>query len=158
MELTDQQKAAVTAWAKEGCDLSTIQKKLAEDFGISATYMDVRFLIIDLGIEIKDKETSTGLRDLSEAPDQGSGLGADVSSAQAAGATHGVSVEIDRITKPGAMVSGTVTFSDGISASWALDQLGRLVLDAGTPDYKPTQEDLQEFQLALKQELQNRGF
>jgi hypothetical protein len=69
-----------------------------------------------------------------------------------------VSVEVDRVTKPGAVVSGTVSFSDGTHATWMLDQLGRLALDAGTPDYRPSEADLQAFQKELKSALERRGF
>ena len=55
----------------------------------------------------------------------------------AASAAGGVSVEMDRVTKPGTLVSGTVTFSDGTHAAWSLDQLGRLALDAKEPGYQP---------------------
>jgi len=55
-------------------------------------------------------------------------------------------------------ISGSVTFSDGVSATWALDQMGRLALKAASPGYRPPQEDLREFQLALQRELQKQGY
>ena len=41
--------------------------------------------------------------------------------------TGSVTVELDRIVRPGFMVSGNATFSDGVSGKWALDQMGRLL-------------------------------
>ena len=73
-------------------------------------------------------------------------------------APGGLSLDVDAITKPGAVVSGTVVFSDGIKASWFLDQSGRLGLDAGDPGYKPSEDDLQVFQEQLRGALEKRGF
>jgi hypothetical protein len=67
-------------------------------------------------------------------------------------------IELDRVMKPGSLVSGTVRFSDGVQASWALDQFGRLSLDAGRPDYRPSPDDIRSFQTELKRTLERRGF
>jgi len=56
------------------------------------------------------------------------------------------------------VVSGKVTFSDGNSADWYLDQMGRLGLVPGQQGYRPPQADLQTFQEQLQQELQSLGF
>jgi len=69
----------------------------------------------------------------------------------------GVAVTLDRIVKPGSVVSGTVRFSDGVNASWMLDQVGRLAIDAGKPNYRPNPEDVQAFQMELRNLLQSRG-
>jgi hypothetical protein len=159
MDLTEAQKEAVRSWVQEDCGLSQIQKRLSEEFGISMTYMDVRFLIIDLGLEIKDKASSRPeTTDISSPPPGPVGtMGTDAGASPTAGAGS-VSVELDRITKPGAIVSGTVTFSDGKSTTWALDQFGRLGLAPPEPGYSPTPQDLQAFQQALRQEMAKRGF
>ncbi len=151
MELIEEQKKAVASWAAEGLGLSDIQKRLLGDFGVSMTYMDVRFLVLELGAELQDKpETRQVAVDaIVDAPAAGT-----------AGATAlgGVSVDVDVVTKPGAIVSGTVTFSDGVKATWFLDQLGRLALDAVQPGYKPNEQDLAGFQQELRTVLQKRGF
>ena len=160
-KLTQEQEQAVTNWAKEGCGLSEIQKMLLEQFGISATYMDVRFMIIDLGVEIKEKRVEPASQ---VAPEPGSSAGKLEPHAKKAeggpstGAAGQVVVNLDRVMKPGSMVSGTVQFSDGVSVSWHLDQFGRLGLDAGRQDYSPTQQDIQAFQQELRKELEKRGF
>lgn len=164
MELTDEQKQVVRSWVDEGLGLSEIQKKMAKEFGASMTYMDVRFLVLDLGLEVKDKEhTETVDLAVASAPAQGPGPAPDGGLAAGAPAGAGdvassVSVEIDRVTKPGSVVSGTVVFSDGTRATWFLDQLGRLSLDAKQPNYQPPEADLQSFQLELRKALENRGF
>lgn len=163
MELNEDQKKRVTQWAAEGCNLSEIQKQINDEFNLSLTFMDVRFLIIDQGIQLKDRKTvpSSESLDLSETRQADTiqqKTPRDKSMPKAEDSVGGpVSVEIDRLQKPGAIVSGTVKFSDGVSASWSVDQLGRLALNAGRPDYKPSQDDLQAFQQELSKLLQSRG-
>jgi hypothetical protein len=69
----------------------------------------------------------------------------------------GVSVSVDQIARPGALVSGKVTFSDGMTAVWQLDEMGRLGLAPQQPGYRPPASDLQEFQAALESELSKLG-
>jgi hypothetical protein len=64
---------------------------------------------------------------------------------------------MDTLTLPGAMVSGKVTFSDGETAIWLLDRSGRPGLDPDTPGYRPTQEDILEFQKQLRVLLEKSG-
>ena len=70
----------------------------------------------------------------------------------------GVSVELDTVNPPGAMASGSVVFSDGQSKKWTLDQFGRLGLSGGDDAYKPSDEDVAEFQKQLDSALRGRGF
>ena len=55
------------------------------------------------------------------------------------------------------MASGQVTFSDGKSAGWSLDQMGRLGLSSDEAGYKPSQEDVMEFQVQLQKKLSGPG-
>ncbi len=161
MELTDVQQAAVKQWVAEGCGLSEVQRRLADEFGLKMTFMDVRFLVLDLGVAVKDKPDARNVKPPAAA-DDGSALpgaeadGDDFPAAEPGGGA--VSVTLDRIVQPGAVVSGSVSFSDGVKATWALDQFGRLSLNAGTPGYRPPESDLHEFQVALQQELQKQGY
>lgn len=163
MELTDDQKQAIRKWAAAGQGLTEIQKALAEEYGLSPTFMDLRFLLIDLGITLQDKaqafSTATELGTPNAAgngpPAGPAGIGPDTPDTSVAG---GVRVEVSAVTQPGAVVNGTVTFSDGVSAQWALDQLGRIAIHAGQAGYKPSEADMADFQDALRQELQKRGF
>ena len=54
MPLPPEQTKAVASWVAAGDSLAAIQKKLAEQFKVSMTYMDVRFLVDDLGLELKN--------------------------------------------------------------------------------------------------------
>ena len=69
-----------------------------------------------------------------------------------------VSVTVDELVRPGAIVSGKVTFSDGQTADWYLDQTGRLGVVPKQPGYKPSQVDVQDFQIALQQEVAKLGY
>jgi hypothetical protein len=160
MKLSPEQEQTVTSWIAEGESIAGVQKRLEEEFEISITYMDARFLIDDLNLELKDKKpTPSPTADLSAqpppppSPDQT----ADQSSPENADGGN-VSIELDKLTRPGAVVSGDVTFSDGVTAKWALDQQGRLMLDASQENYQPSKEDLTVFQTQLSSELQSKGF
>ena len=67
-------------------------------------------------------------------------------------------MSVDRVTRPGAVVSGNVTFSDGKSAQWYLDQLGRLGMVPKEQGYRPSQNDLMGFQAQLQKELAKLGY
>ncbi len=69
-----------------------------------------------------------------------------------------VSVGVDQIARPGAIVSGKVTFSDGQTADWYLDQTGRLGVVPKQTGYKPSQADVQDFQITLQQEIAKLGY
>ena len=64
-----------------------------------------------------------------------------------------VSVEVDKVTRPGSMASGTAIFSDGVNCPWYLDQFGRLGLMPKQEGYKPPEGDLAEFQKQLDEFL-----
>ena len=68
MILTDEQKQTVSTWVAAGDNLSVIQKKLTEHFKISLTYMDVRFLVDDLGLELKNAAPKVDTSDVSKSP------------------------------------------------------------------------------------------
>jgi hypothetical protein len=154
MQLTDVQKQAIAQWVKEGSSLSDVQKRIQTDFGVAMTYLDVRFLVIDLNVQLKDKKVAPKAAPAASAP-LADPAGADALDGQAGG----VSVDVDRIVKPGAVVSGTVTFSDGVVASWVIDASGRLAIDSGKrKGYRPSQRDVTDFQAQLQRVLEKQGF
>ena len=163
MELTDEQKNAVSQWITDGASIADVQKRLQDDFEIALTYMEARFLIDDLDLSLKDSEKTSIHTDLSGAPDANQPPPApaadptDAIDLEAAG-TGSVSVEVDKISRPGMVVSGDVVFSDGVKATWALDQMGRLALDPGQSGYQPSAEDIEVFQQELSKQLQKQGF
>ena len=64
---------------------------------------------------------------------------------------------MDQLARPGALVSGKVTFSDGMNADWYLDQTGRMGVVPQQQGYKPSAADVQQFQLALEREMTKMG-
>ncbi|EIQ00842.1 hypothetical protein OpiT1DRAFT_05398 [Opitutaceae bacterium TAV1] len=176
MTLTPEQKAAVASWIAAGDNLSTVQKRLLEEFNLSMTYMDVRFLVDDLDLTLKDP-----VRPRADASDVGkpgtAPAGGDA--APAAGdddeieddalpatpdgeAVPGgnVVVNVDNVTLiPGALASGTVTFSDGVTGKWIVDNYGRPgFTEVSKEGYRPTKEDAQSFMQQLDAALRQKGF
>jgi transposase len=67
MQLTPEQKAAVASWVTAGDNLSVVQRKLTEQFKLSLTYRDVRFLVDDLELTLKDPAPKVDTSDLTKA-------------------------------------------------------------------------------------------
>lgn len=163
MNLDDAQKQKVSQWIEEGLKLSEVQDRLAKELGLRMTYMEVRFLMDDLGVKLKDKPRETAPADLSAgkaAPPPAAGKQPLAVGPAEEPAVPGsaVSVTVDQVTRPGSLASGKVKFSDGKSAEWYLDQMGRLGLVPKEQGYKPSQEDLMDFQVELQNELARLGF
>lgn len=190
MTLTPEQQKAVAAWAAAGDGLSEIQRKLTSEFKVSITYMDLRFLLDDLNLQLKDAapKADTMLKSgpaAAEPPRDGQkkgfldkakeklGLGRDADEPapgedadfpvedEAVPAGGGaVKVTVDKVTLlPGALASGTVTFSDGVSGKWIVDNQGRPGLtEISKPGYRPTPADAQDFMMELSRTLQQRGY
>ena len=164
MKLDDNQRQAVAQWIAAGAKLSEIQNRLAAEFSLKLTYMEARFLVDDLKLTPKDPEPIKPANSLL----QTSALGAPPQPSQAGSAgpkpgqppagLGGVSISVDTLARPGAMVSGSVTFSDGNTAAWQLDQTGRLGLIPQKPGYRPPAADVQQFQMMLETELSKVGF
>jgi hypothetical protein len=168
MTLDDSQKQTVRQWIEEGLKVADIQVKLTEEFDITMTYMEVRFLVDDLGVipkdpepEVKEEEVAAPQEEMPEqspappAPEDNLGELVDDEAAPAGGK---VQISLDQLARPGMLASGKVTFSDQQSAGWHLDQFGQLGLSPDQEGYKPSQEDLMEFQMALQSELSRKGF
>jgi hypothetical protein len=153
MNLTEEQRQRVTAWILQGAKLSEVQTRINQEFGLKLTYMETRFLVDDLKLTPKDPEPP---KVAPPAPETKKPVEEKKSPADAPG-IGGVSVTVDQIARPGAVVSGKVTFSDGQKAEWYLDQTGRLGVIPAQQGYKPPAADVQQFQLALQDELQKMG-
>jgi hypothetical protein len=163
MNLDEAQRKKVADWIAQGLQLSEIQKRLDSELGVRLTYMEVRFLVDDLKLVPKDVEKPKATSPLT-APNSviNSGSKAEKSGAappeaEPAAASGAVSVSVDQLARPGAVVSGKVTFSDGNRAEWYLDQTGRLGLVAQKTGYRPPPADVQQFQLLLEAELAKLG-
>jgi hypothetical protein len=171
MNLDEAQRKAVAGWIKEGLKLSDIQNRMASELGLRLTYMEVRLLVDDLRLVPKDverpKPVASTLNTSPTPTPAGAGRAAAGGQtgtpktnppAPAAAPPGSVSVSVDQIARPGAVVSGQVTFSDGQKAGWYIDQTGRLGLAPQQTGYRPSAADLQQFQMALEGELSRMGF
>ena len=162
MNLDEAQRQQVAAWIAAGAKLSEIQNRLLSEFGKKFTYMEVRFLVDDLKLTPKDPEPPKVVAPPAAAKpavDAAAALPGDEAPLPPTLPPVGnVSVSVDQLTKPGAMISGKVTFSDGQIADWYLDQTGRLGVVPKVAGYKPSAADVQNFQAALQQEIAKLGF
>ncbi len=167
MDFSDEQKDKIRQWAGEGCGLAEIQRRIGDELGVTMTYMDVRFLIVDLDVTLEEPEKKKPTppppppAPAPPAAEPPPGPYADAAPSPLppadAGMAASVSVDVDRLMKPGALVSGTVVFSDGVKATWMLDQLGRLAIDASEPGYRPSDADNEAFIKALQDEIAKKG-
>lgn len=151
--LTDEQVSQIRAWAAAGDGVPEIQKKLREEMDLRVTYLETRFLLEDLKIELlptpepeppkepEDDGTETAAEETEEALAEGQ-----------------VKVTVDQVLRPGAILSGKADFGGGQVASWWLDQLGRLGLDAPDPDFRPSEEQARAFQTELHKVVQRSGY
>jgi hypothetical protein len=195
MNLTPEQTKVVAAWVAAGDSLSVIQKKLSDELKLSLKYMEVRFLVDDLNLQLKDAAPKADASDVSKGSKAPTGaptapekkgffdkakekLGlskesgetephgdedGDLDPATGAipeGVVGSVRVDIDKANlNPGAMASGSVTFSDGVTAKWIIDNYGRPGLtETSKPGYRPSPADAQAFMQELSQALQQKGY
>jgi hypothetical protein len=162
MNLDDAQRKKVAEWIAQGLKLSEIQNKIGSELGVRLTYMEVRLLVDDMKLVPKDAEPAKAPANLpgaeAAAPGRPGSLPPSPPPAEPAPAAGRVSVTVDQLARPGAIVSGKVTFSDGNKAEWYLDQTGRLGIVAQQPGYRPPAGDVPQFQAALDAELSKIGF
>jgi hypothetical protein len=156
-QLTEDQIETIKVWAAEGDQLADIQKRMEGELELRLTYMDTRFLILDLGIELKSEEEEVVEQEDAEIDPALDALTEDDIEVMPPPAQGGpVRVTVDEIARPGLMVSGRVTFPDGQGGGWYVDEMGRLGLDPDTEGYRPSEPDLVAFQQEL-QTVMDRG-
>lgn len=180
MQLSDEQKQQVATWVSEGASISDVQRRLEEEMKIKLTYLDTRFLVDDLDLTLAEKPRQPEPQSQGQQPQQPQGENGlptperemapdhmpppppqpsapDMADAEVVG-QGGVSVNIDSINVPGTLISGSVSFSDGETATWYIDQTGRVGLKPKTPGYQPSAQDIQEFQAELQAAAQKKGY
>lgn len=161
MTLTSEQLAAVRQWAAEGATLNDLQARLKQQFGVSLTYLEARLLMVDLQVSVQDKPRE---KPAAEEPAPAPALAAEAPPSPPdeepapAPAGGSVTVTVDQLAIPGAMVSGRVTFSDGKTGAWYIDQMGRLGMRAPEQGYQPPPADIPVFQNELDRLLAQAGF
>lgn len=144
---TKERDELIAKLLSEGVSLSDVQKQLRSEHDLNLTYMELRLIALDLEVdwskqdaEEEQQETIDDITDV-QTDDQPAGDGK-------------TTVEVSKLVRPGALVSGDVTFKSGARAEWALDQMGRLSLNPVEGTGKPDEDDLQEFQVELQRVVQ----
>lgn len=163
MNLDDAQRKKVAEWIAQGCKLSEIQDRLRSELGLKLTYMEARLLVDDLKLVPKDAEHAAPAvlgapGKPGKTPEKPVAPPPPEEPEEPEAPAGGVSVSVDQLARPGAVASGKVQFSDGKVGQWYFDQTGRLGMVPPEPGYRPSQADLQEFQMALEAELGRMGF
>ncbi len=160
--LTDEQKSKLGEWAVEGIGLSGIQKRVEEEFGFRMTYMDTRFLALDLGLEVKepgdDDEDEPEEAEVVKEVQSETDLGDSTDEPEMPQGATNVTVSIDEIVIPGAVVSGKVRFSDAKTAMWMIDNMGRFGIEPDEVGYRPNEADMQSFQQQLSEMMRKKGY
>lgn len=126
-----------------GKSLSEIQQMVNEKFAARFSYMEIRILAaelenIDWSKNDPAPEEKTAEKDIAAIP---------------AGPADGQTVvEVSKLVRPGAAMSGTVKFASGATATWLLDRAGGLGFD--DVNGEPTEEDTKLFLEELRRVLQ----
>ena len=172
MDLNEEQKAKVAAWFAAGESLDEIQKHIKSEFGVHVTYLDLRLMVAELpqpqdAEDEKDEggergsggDGSAGAAGISETAETAGNTGsAEEKESEDGTEVPAPTVTIDALMIPGTLASGDVTFSDGKTGKWYLDQMGRLGLGGDLPQgYRPSPTDAALFQQQLMQLLQSKG-
>ena len=136
----EERKPIVAQLLKEGRSLSEIQDFLRNEKGDSITYMELRLLLSEMpDAKLPEKETPKPVALPPESKPVAGGK---------------LSISVDQMPAPGAMLSGYARLSSGAKAHWFLDEMGRLGVEPELGSSKPTQKDMQEFSAELKRMLQ----
>lgn len=160
---TNERNALIGKLLGEGLSLSDVQKTLEREHGTKITYMELRLIASDLEVNWARQDKAKAVekaqeKDISKLPDLPDDAGDedDLDALDAAPAGGGrTTVSISKIQRPGAVVSGSVTFKSGVKADWYVDQMGRLGLNPAKDTDQPTPDDIQDFQMELQRMIQS---
>ncbi|MBM3859008.1 MAG: hypothetical protein FJ395_05080 [Verrucomicrobia bacterium] len=143
----EERKQIIRELLADGQTLSQIQDYLRKEKGDSITYMELRLLLSEMpDAALPERETpktptpAVEAETVPELPSDGK-----------------LSISVDQMPPPGAMLSGYARFPSGAKAHWFIDQMGRLSLDPELGTGKPTQEDMKQFSTELRRMLQSGG-
>lgn len=143
----------------EGTSLSDIQKLLETEHDHRMTYMDLRLISAELEVNWK-KLDGTDVKDEADEADDAEGTvdtAADTVINADATLEGETVVNVSKLTRPGAMIHGDVTFKSGKTADWFVDSMGRLGLNPTGGSDDPGEEDVAEFQAKLQEAIQAGG-
>lgn len=141
----------VRLWASQGIDLNGIQKNLVAECGVHLTYMEVRFLLLDHGIEIARPQEAPKPAPTPQPQAEQPAAPAPAADPMTGAAPVKPTMSLDDIQIPGTILSGKCEFPSGTKVAWQIDQMGQLNCSqlSGTM----TQEEQQAFVFELRQIL-----
>ncbi|MCM8526924.1 MAG: hypothetical protein NE327_10430 [Lentisphaeraceae bacterium] len=139
-------KKIVAKNLNEGLTLNEIHKILSEKHSVKMTFMELRLL----SSEIEDMDWSQFDPKKEEPEEDETADTQDVSGE----VEDGTQIEMHKVQRPGAMMSGSVVFLSGIKGQWMIDQFGSLDLALEDDTQQPTEEDMEDFQMTLRRKLQ----
>ena len=140
---TDERNRFIKEQLDAGASLSDVQKMLQQQFGITVTYLDLRLLAAELRIDWKKQDRE---KESVRTPP------AAVLDAEEPRGRSRTRVTLSKVLRPGMQANGEVEFASGAKGEWYVDGMGRLGLTQ-VGSRKPTQEDIQEFQVELQRKL-----
>jgi DNA-binding transcriptional MerR regulator len=142
----DERKQIIRNLLAEGQTLSQIQDYLRKEKDDSITYMELRLLLSEM------PDTKLPEKEQPKTP-----IVAPAATTPTPEPAGKLSISVDQMPPPGAMLSGYVRFASGAKAHWFIDEMGRLGLEPELGSGKPTQEDMKEFSIELRRMLQQSG-
>lgn len=152
--LSEEQVAQIQSWADEGDGLSEIQDKLGSEMDVRVTYMEMRFLLDDIGVQLKSDPEPEKQEPEEEAPPETPEAGEENLPEASEGDAAEVTVTVDQVQRPGTAISGTVSFGGENTATWSLDQMGQLGMKPNNEGFRPTEEQVMAFQKKLQEVVQ----
>lgn len=144
-QFTDEQIQEIRKWMPEIHSISDLQTKINTAYQTHLTYLQTRFLMDDFNLQLTQETPQKKANVNKEEALEGEYLPENSS--------NSVQVTVDPVTRPGFITHGHVTFSDGQTAEWSLDQMGRIGLNPAQKGYRPSAEDIALFQENLQQKL-----
>lgn len=142
-------KEIIRELLKKKASFSEIQKTLYNEHGETITFMELKLLTSELeDIDWKKLNPESDKREDASPEKLPFFSKEDEQSVQE---EEGTVVEISKLARPGAALSGSVKFNSGATADWVLDQFGRLRFENATG--RPTPEDLRGFQEELQRKI-----
>jgi len=145
----EERKPIIRNLLQQGQSLSQILDFLHKEKSDPITYMELRLLLSEMpDAKLPEKEMPKTTLPPPVATPPAAGK------EQPAPAAGKLSISVDQMPAPGAMLSGYARFSSGAKAQWFVDEVGRLGLEPELGSGKPTQKDMQEFSAELRRMLQ----
>ncbi|MEN9360429.1 MAG: hypothetical protein RL095_1964 [Verrucomicrobiota bacterium] len=136
-------KKLIALELKKKTSLNDIHRLLRDQHGQSMTFMELRLLAAEAEIDWKELDPVKPEAKKAEDADDSTG------EAQPAGTV----VEMSKIARPGAMLSGSVSFASGLKGEWWVDNAGRLGMNMADKTTRPSPEEMMEFQRLLEEKV-----